>query len=573
MRERRLLFLLAAACLVPQTLFAERGQFDKTPVNSADERFIFTPPGFKDEGKLAAAPSQRGGRLNVTILDAATGQPAPCRVNVVGPDGHYYQPAANPLARFSLTGNWPDAGQGNRPGKAPIRYFGHFFYCGGAFTVEVPEGTTRIEVWKGFEYAPRQANAEVRADQQTSIEVSLDRTLDAASHGYWSGDPHLHFPRGNDAEDAMIFDLLTAEDIRYGVIMCYNETNAYSGAMAQLVMPQFRGLGRRSIATRGAQHIISGQEYRNNVYGHLNLFLRDDLVAPGERYDPNHWPVFGIVGRETQQFGGFAVHAHGGYAQEIYADLVQRATNGVELLQFGIYRGIGLPAWYNVLNCGFRFPAVGASDYPACRKLGDCQTYVFSNNEPTVEQWLAGLAVGRSFVSTGPVVLLEVENERPGGAIELTGSGPHRLQARLRARCEVTPITHLQLIAGGKVVRQIEVPRDEGVGRWLELSDTIETGSSTWIAARAFSQSPSGSPDAESHTNPVYVYVDGRAPYDENALNWLAAELDAQIDEHSKREFSERPKVVEYFRQSRAILDDIRRQQGQPAPRRTETRP
>ncbi|MDG1893338.1 MAG: hypothetical protein P8J37_00360 [Fuerstiella sp.] len=55
---------------------------------------------------------------------------------------------------------------------------------------------------------------------------------------------------------------------------------------------------------------------------------------------------------------------------------MQGNVDGVELLQFGVYRGIGLTHWYHMLNTGFRVPAMGACDYPACRKLGDCKTYV-----------------------------------------------------------------------------------------------------------------------------------------------------------------------------------------------------
>ena len=551
--------------LVAQPAFAQRGQFDQTPVNQADESYIFTPPGFAHAGKVATVEASAAARLTVTVVDKATGQPTPCRINVVGPDGNFYQPAENPLGPFSLNGNWPKAGQGNRPGKAPIRYFGHYFYCRGEAVVEVPPGKIRVEAAKGLEYAPQQATVEVHAGQPQTVRISLERTLDMVAAGYWSGDPHLHFPRGSDAEDQPIFDLMAAEDIRYGVVMCYNETDRYSGAMQQLVMPQLRGVGRRSKADRGPQQIISGQEYRNQVYGHLNLFLRDDLVAPGSSYDPNHWPVFGMVGAETRQGGGVAIHAHGGYAQEIYADLVQQATSGVELLQFGIYRGIGLENWYRVLNCGFRFPAVGASDYPACRKLGDCLTYVAQQGEPTIEQWLAGLASGRSFITTGPMLLLTVDGRGPGDTLEFSGDRPHKVTALVRARSDVTPVTHLQLIVGGKIVREQKVSREAGQREWLEISEPVEISESTWIAARAFSQSPSGSPDAEAHTNPVYLYCNGHTPYHQDDLDWLAGVLDAQIAEHSQRDFADRARVVEYFQKSRDRLEEIRRQQGQPA--------
>jgi hypothetical protein len=94
---------------------AQRGQFDKSPVNPADEAYIFTPRGFDREGKPAIAKGPQTARLSVTITDRATGQPTFCRVNVVGADGNYYQPQDNPLLNHSLTGTWPERLAGNRP--------------------------------------------------------------------------------------------------------------------------------------------------------------------------------------------------------------------------------------------------------------------------------------------------------------------------------------------------------------------------------------------------------------------------------------------------------------------------
>ena len=56
--------------------------------------------------------------------------------------------------------------------------------------------------------------------------------------------------------------------------------------------------------------------------------------------------------------GGLAIMAHGGYSKEIYADAALGTLSGVEFLQFGIYREIGLTDWYHMLNTGYRFPAL-----------------------------------------------------------------------------------------------------------------------------------------------------------------------------------------------------------------------
>ena len=364
----------------------------------------------------------------------ATGRPTLCRVNVIGADGNYYEPKENPLGQFSLTSTWPESLAGNRPSKAPIRYFGHFFYTNGEFTVDVPAGTVRIEVWKGFEYRPAVLTSEVSAGASPKLQLSIAHRADVAREGWYSGDMHLHFDRTSDADEKIIFDLMEAEDIRFGKILCYNEnTSGYRGMMPEQVAPQRRGLGDKSIARRGDYHIISGQEYRNGVFGHLNLYLRDRLVLEGRELDPNVGPLFGTIGAETRAHGGYAFHAHGGYALEIWADLVQRATNGVELLQFGIYRGIGLEGWYHVLSTGFRFPGYGASDYPACRKLGDCRTYVHIAGQPNFVDWLRGAAEGRSFMTSGPLLLLDVDGHLPGDTIT-TRDGRPRTRASASAR-------------------------------------------------------------------------------------------------------------------------------------------
>ncbi len=349
----------------------------------------------------------------------------------------------------------------------------------------------------------------------------------------------MHFARTSDGEERTIFDLLEAEDIRFGVPLAYNETNDYPGLMPELASPQRRGLGKPSLRRRGDYQIFSGQEYRNVVFGHVLLLWRDSLVLAGEHLDPNLGPVFGEIGQETQQLGGYAFHAHGGYAQEIWADLVQGTTNGVELLQFGIYRGIGLDGWYHALNCGFRFPGLGASDYPACRKLGDCRTYVHIDGEPDFEKWLAGAAAGRSFMTSGPLLLLEVDGHAPGEIIATEAAEPRTVQVRVVVESPTCPVSDVQLIAGGRVVHATKATPTPGESQRIEMEHSLTLDEPTWIAARAFSKSPSGSPDAEAHTNPVYVYLDGRRPFSSASADWFIARLDEQIADHESREIPE----------------------------------
>jgi len=540
----------------------------------ADEALIFTPPGFDKVGVPAVAKGAETARLKIAVRDSRTGQPTFCRVNVVGPDGNYYEPKDSHLKIYGLTGQWPKwpKGWGNRPGKAPIRYFGRFFYCIGEATVDVPAGSVRIEVWKGFEYRPQKLATEVETGKTREVELTLTQTVPMAEHGYWSGDPHIHITRKNDADERVILDLLEAEDIHFTTALAYNEPpGTYVGLMDKMTTPQLCGLGHRSALARGDYAVVSAQEYRSSTYGHINLFWLDRLVLEGQSLDANNWPPFGHVARDARASGGIAFYAHGGYAQEIYADVVQGNVDGVELLQFGVYRGIGLIDWYRMLSSGFRVPANGASDYPACRKLGDCKTYVYApvpsdrRHAPTMEAWLRGMADGRSFFTTGPMLLLEVDGNKPGARIEKQGDGPHIVTARVRVRSEVAPVTNIQLVVNGRIVREMKVPAGQREGRWLEFEQQVELAGSAWIAVRAFSLSPLGTPDAEAHTNPVYVYVNGKAPYDRESLDGLLAQIDKQIAVHKNRKFAEKAKILAYFDHSRDILLKIRESGGAPA--------
>ena len=188
-----------------------------------DDVYVVTPPGFTRPGTAKNASGEMTGRLQITVHDLATGQPTPCRLNVIGPDGHFYQPAPNRLTPYSLTGEWPKTGKGNRVGKAPIRYFGRFFYSTGDVEVVVPVGSVRVEVWKGFEYRPVLTTIEVTTGVAKRVSIQLERTVPMAALGYYAGDAHLHFPRQTEADDQVIFDLLAAEDIRFGSILAYNE--------------------------------------------------------------------------------------------------------------------------------------------------------------------------------------------------------------------------------------------------------------------------------------------------------------------------------------------------------------
>ena len=535
-----------------------------TPELLKAEMFLFTPQGFEREGQPKWVKGEPSGRVQIAVRDASTGRPTACRINVVGPDGNYYQPEANRLSRFALTGEWPAPGvYGNRPGTGPYRYIGRFFYSTGETTVAVPPGNVRVEVWKGLNFEPVVKSVQVAVGASHPVELAVKEAVLSDTLGYYSGDLHLHFPRENDEDDRNLFDLLEAEGVRYAFILAPNRpAGPYAGIMDKLAVPQRQGLGEKSIRRRGGFHLMSGQEYRTENYGHMKILMLDELVFPGQSFNAENGPVYGEIGRQAMAQGGFTIQAHGGYGQEIYADAALGTMSAVELLQFGTYRGIKLEDWYHILNTGYRFAAEGSSDLPACRMLSDSRTYVHHASAPTVREWLTGMAAGRSFVSNAPILLLEVDGEKPGAQIRVNGTQPRTMKVRVRVRCEVTPVTNIDLVVNGRVVEGRSFAREDGQGRWLEFAADVPVAESSWIAARAYSTSTVGQYDADAHTNPVYVYFNNRAPYQRTSLDTWVARIDAEKERHAKRNFPERAKVLEYHEQAKRMLSAIRQANG-----------
>ena len=168
-------------------------------------------------------------------------------------------------------------------------------------------------------------------------------------------------------------------------------------------------------------------------------------------------------------WGASAIYAHGGYAQAIYSDFVQRNIDAVELLQFGVYRGIELDDWYRILNIGYRFPCVGASDYPACRTLGDCRTYVYLKQEPRLCRVAQGCGGGAKLRHDRSVALAGGGWRTAGGdhSQDRHGATPRSGQSPCQERGRAG--SEHQLIVGGKVVFEQAYRPGSGQRQWIEL--------------------------------------------------------------------------------------------------------
>lgn len=146
--------------------------------------------------------------------------------------------------------------------------------------------------------------------------------------------------------------------------------------------------------------------------------------------------------------------------------------------------------------------------------VGLNRTYVrIPEDEPfTYENWIKYLRLGRTFVTTGPMLRLNVEGAQVGDTLKLPAKGG---TVRVDAEAEsIFPIHTLEIVQEGRVVASTEDSRGT---RRLSLNDRLRINHHTWLTARVGGPTyanPIRHHDTNhmgimAHTSPIYVAVGG----------------------------------------------------------------
>jgi hypothetical protein len=190
-----------------------------------------------------------------------------------------------------------------------------------------------------------------------------------------------------------------------------------------------------------------------------------------------------------------------------------------------------LNMWYHTLNAGFRTRASGETDFPCIygERVGLGRSYVKVPGKLTYDDWCEGVRAGRSYVSDGRSHLLEFSADglsvgEHASELRLNAPGKVKLAVRVaamldekpvsefrslpadkkpywhleRARIEGTREVPLEAIVNGHAVAQQRVVAD---GILRDVTFEVPIDRSSWVALRI---------RASSHTNPIFVMVDGQ---------------------------------------------------------------
>ena len=495
------------------------------------------------------------GNLQLSVRDEE-GKSVPARVSIIASDGRAYAP-----------GNaWMQADDGfDRSLQA---FENHYFHCPSQCMLTLPTGTAQLHVSHGMDYMVSEQQIMVGKDGNT-VAITLKPLRLPTQYGHFvSADLHVHMNYGghyHNTPDNLI-EQARAEhlDAVYNLIV-NKEERIFD--IAQFTTQPLRKSGIL---------LMQGQEFHSNYWGHLGLldlndhFLTPDFSAYRESGFTSPYPHNGAIAALAHAQHGLVGYAHP-FDEPVNPDKDPKLTNGLpadvalgnadyyELVGFSDHRSTA-DIWYRLLNLGFHLPAGAGTDamanYASLRgPVGMNRVFIASEGEVTPEKLHAGLKQGRTFVTNGPLLGLEVDGKHPGDEIALAKRMTLPYHASLRS---IVPVDHFELILNGRVVASHHL---DGARTQADVRGRVEIPTSGWLVLRAWNDH--ADPRVQdiypyASTSPVFLTVDRQPPRSPEDAMYFVKWLDRVIADASARSdynsAQEKQDTLQYLNSARTVF-------------------
>jgi hypothetical protein len=300
-----------------------------------------------------------------------------------------------------------------------------------------------------------------------------------------------------------------------------------------------------------------GEESRHNTgtweigYGHIMLIRLKERVEPLSRgllVDPGDpdYPPLSYACDEARRQGGLVIWCHNGIGMEAP---VAASLGKLDAMNFfdPYWMDPEYDIWYRLLNCGIPLPASTGSDWFIS---SNNRVYVPTDGEFQYDRWLENLRKGRSFITNGPALFLQVDGGNPGDTIE-THPG-RQLDIKVRWLSHY-PLHQIDIVQDGEAVVSETFPDGTMKGR---LRRKLKVDGDSWIAARCSSDfRDSYFHPVYAHTSPVYVRTGRTGRKRAIAAQGFLDDLDRSLKWIGNQGRYEKPEhqeeVVDLFEQSK----------------------
>jgi hypothetical protein len=518
---------------------------------------------------LDAAESSIGVvRVEGRIVDAETGDLLPARLYIQGADGTWHFPQS-----ASADGS---AVRYERQRANSQSFERHTTLSAHPFRVELPSGRYTFTAVRGKEYR-RETREVTVAPAMSIVSLPLRRWSEVSKDGWYSGDTHVHRP------PAELANVMLAEDVNVALPLLDWTIDTHIP-----VTGDPRSMGdkfSREVVQVDSTHVwyprntefeifrVDRREHRLGAMFVLNhrtrfmgtLFPIDEIIrqarAEGALLDleKHNWPwtiaMVPILKPDVIEIANNH-HWEVDYAVKNWAvpapAWMKLSGSGTDTERdWTMY---GLQSYYALLNCGFRIAPTGGSAsgvHPV--PLGFSRVYVHLDGPFSSDAWLRGLAAGRSFVTTGPMLQARAASQWPGATLTASNTSvAFDLQCEVRSE---QPLESIELIVNGEVAARFEPPNasEAGVVRNTVTTRFQPTGTS-WLAWRCFERHPGGR-IRFAHTAPWYVTAPGKPLRPRRVeAEWLVARVREEI---SRSRHVVPPEFLAAYERSLSVYESI----------------
>jgi len=448
--------------------------------------------------------------LTISVFDPS-GQPIAARISVTGEDGRAYAPVdAWEYADDSFA-------RSDRPFEA------HYFDINGSARLEVPAGTTSVEVMHGFEYQFERQIVDVAGIEGAEVKFKLNPLkVPAGANSQWlSGDEHVHMNYAGTYRNTPqhLVEQAEAENLSVVENLIVNKEQRIPD------IAYFRT--EQDPASTGSTLLFHAQEYHTSYWGHLGLLnLTNHFLLPGYAAYPGTaaaslYPMNADIADLAHGQNALVGYVHpydtppdpvhdATLTHELPVDVALGKVDYIEVMGFSDHKSTA-DVWYRLLNLGFHLPTAAGTDamanFASLRgPVGLNRVYVeVPKGKIEIDSWLKSLKEGHTFATNGPLLGFTLGGKEIGDEIKLSaGENQIKFSAWMRS---IVPVDHLQIVCNGKVAQDLQLAGDRQSG---DFTGSIPISQSGWCVLRAWSDKaeyPILDIYPYATTSPIYISV------------------------------------------------------------------
>lgn len=495
-----------------------------------------------------AACGEEQHALRGAIVDAETNAPLAGRLYIQDQQGRYFHAKST-----AANGSAVEYSKQRGPQSVEI----HTTLSAHDFVAQLPLGKYTLTAERGKEYHGATAIVDLTKGSG-DVRLALRRWIDMSSHGWYSGETHVHRSMDELPTAMLADDLNVALPLTHWVTRAYTPPSQGDKNSAAVAAELVKIDATHVIYPLNTEYEIFTVDDKRHTLGAIFALNQKTVLTDGVP------PVRPIAEQVHREGGLLELDKHNWpwsmmLVPVMKVDLYELTNNHVWRTEFAFKQFGELPPpymnveqgadgmtekgwldftfqnYYALLNCGFRLrPTAGTASGVHPVPLGFGRVYVHLPDGFAYDAWMKGLDAGRSFVTTGPMLVATVNDQPTGTIFQFERGEPARIQLRGWARSE-HPLSRIEVISSKGVALTIkpQSQKADAGAYFADIDVKLEFDESTWVAVRCFEQLPNGR-ERFAHTSPIHIDFVGKPLRPRKAeVQYLVDRLQREIERNT----------------------------------------